>query len=434
MRKLTRRTFMAASSAALALPRNALAAPFVLKAGPTSLQILPKGENPTALLGFNGTTPGPELRVRQGDMLKSRFENATEQPSAIHWHGIRLRNAMDGVPGITQPLVQPGEAFDYVFIAPDAGTYWFHSHHRSWEQVAKGLYGTLIVEEQQPPQVDEDITVVLDDWRIDEAGVLMGGFGNMHDFAHAGRLGNNAMILPSQNRVRIGDRVRLRIVNTATARVFPIRLAGLEAQVVALDGMALAVPRPLADLRIAPAQRVDIIGDVTSRVEFFFVGRDALFDMGSLEIAGENPDPIGGKVGPLPPADVQIPNANPDHALTLKMEGGAMGGGHAGDDIWAFNDVSGLPQEPWASFRKGETAVIDLINDTRFEHGIHLHGHHFHELNPDGSPGDLRDTTLVEPGRSRKIAVVMDNPGKWLLHCHMLGHQASGLKTWVDVV
>ena len=110
-----------------------------------------------------------------------------------------------------------------------------------------------------------------------------------------------------------------------------------------------------------------------------------------------------------------------------------MGGRHAGDDIWAFNGMSGLRGGPLAEFKRGETAVFDLINDTSFPHGIHLHGHHFHELAEDGSIGDLRDTSLVERGTSRKIAVVFDNPGKWLLHCHMLGHQASGMKTWVEV-
>ena len=111
-----------------------------------------------------------------------------------------------------------------------------------------------------------------------------------------------------------------------------------------------------------------------------------------------------------------------------------MGGGHAGSDIWAFNGTSGMPEKPWAIFRKGESAEIDLVNDTSFPHGIHLHGHHFFELKEDGSLGDRRDTTLVPRGASQKIAVVFDNPGKWLLHCHMLGHQASGMKTWVEVI
>ena len=246
-------------------------------------------------------------------------------------------------------------------------------------------------------------------------------------------MGNNALVHPSKKDDRVGDRVRLRIINAASARVFPLRIQGLAAKVVALDCMPLAFPRSLADLRIAPAQRVDIIGDVSSKVEFFFVGRDALYEMGSLAIRGENPHPSDTKIAGLAPADVQQPSSNPDQSLSLKMEGGAMGGRHTGHDIWAFNGVSGLPEEPWATFRKGETAVIELINDTSFSHGIHLHGHHFHELNQDGSFGDIRDTTLVERGTSRKIAVAFDNPGKWLVHCHMLGHQASGMKTWVMV-
>ena len=434
MTKLTRRTLVFSAAAASVAPDFAWAAPQSLRAEPATLQILPKGENATALWGFNGKSPGPELRFRQGDRAAIRFENATDQPSSVHWHGIRLKNAMDGVPGLTQPLVQPGDGYDYTFNLPDAGTFWYHSHHQSWEQVARGLYGPLIVEEKQPPKVDADITVVLDDWRLDEAGAIMGGFGNMHDLSHAGRLGNYAMILPSQESVRAGDRIRLRLINTATARVFPIRIEGLNGKVVALDGMPLPAPRDLSDLHLAPAQRVDIIGTATGPVAFLFVARDALYDMGAIAQEGANPNPLTSEIEARPAPDLATPAKTPDQSLTLRMEGGAMGGRHAGDNIWAFNGVSGLPEAPFASFKRGDTAVIDLINDTAFPHGIHLHGHHFFEVNADGSLGDLRDTSLVERGEARKITVVFDNPGKWLLHCHMLGHQAAGMKTWVEVV
>lgn len=433
MMKLTRRILMGSAAAALVVPRPSFAAPSVLRAEPVSLQVLPEGQGKTALWGFNGFSPGPELRVRKRDTLSLRFENRTEQPSSIHWHGIRIENAMDGVPGLTQPLVQPGETFDYVFQLPDAGTYWYHSHHQSWEQVARGLYGPLIVDEADAPKVDSDITAILDDWRLDESGALMAGFGDTHDFSHAGRLGNFAMILLSQDTVRLGDRLRLRLINTTTARIFPIRIDGLDAKVVALDGMSLAEPRDLSDIQLAPAQRVDVIGDVTAQVDFLFVARDALYDMGSLKIDGQNTNPVAPSIAALPAPSVSIPKTTPNQTLSLRMEGGAMGGRHAGDDIWALNGVSGLKDEPFATFKRGETAVIELINDTRFPHGIHLHGHHFHELRQDGSLGDLRDTSLVERGISRKIAVVLDNPGKWLLHCHMLGHQASGMKTWIEV-
>lgn len=433
MENLTRRSLLCTAAAASLAPKIVLAAPDVLRAESVRLQILPEGENPTALLGFNGSTPGPELRLNQGDTLSLRFENETDQPSALHWHGIRLDNAMDGVPGLTQPLVQPRGSFDYAFKVPDAGTYWYHSHHQSWEQVARGLYGPLIIEEKTPPELDADITIMLDDWRLDETGALMGGFGNMHDFSHAGRLGNYAMILPSQDKVRLGDRVRLRLINTATARVFPIRIEGLDAKVVALDGMPLSTPRDLSDLQLAPAQRADIIGDVSAQVNFLFVARDATYDMGSLTLEGENPEPATDAVQPLPKARISLPSDTADHKLTLRMEGGAMGGRHAGDDIWAFNGVSGVNAAPFATFKRGETAIIELVNDTSFPHGIHLHGHHFHELKEDGGIGDFRDTTLVHRGGSQKIAAVFENPGKWLLHCHMLGHQASGMKTWIEV-
>ncbi len=432
--KLDRRTFLLSTGAALTLPNIALARPSVLRAEPVKAQILPEGDGATEMLGFNGSTPGPELRVRQGEILALRFDNRTDEASSLHWHGIRLENAMDGVPGLTQPLVAPGETFDYQFKVPDAGTYWYHSHNRSWEQVAKGLYGPLIVEETNPPQVDHDITVMLDDWRIEETGALMGGFGNRHDFAHAGRMGNYAKILPSQDSVRLGDRIRLRLINTATARVFPIRLEGLAGQVVALDGMPLTTPRDLSDFQIAPAQRVDLIGDVTGAVNFLFILRDDIYEMGHLKVEGENQSPQTSPIEALPPANVLRPADTPHQSLTLKMEGGAMGGRHNGDDVWAFNGMSGLQDAPFARFERGQTAVFDLINDTSFPHGIHLHGHHFFELADDGSLGDLRDTSLVQRSTSRKIAVVFDNPGKWLLHCHMLGHQASGMKTWVEVV
>ncbi|MEO9823147.1 MAG: multicopper oxidase family protein [Paracoccaceae bacterium] len=432
--KLHRRTFLLGTAAALSLPSSAFASPKVLRAEHVKAQILPEGDGATDMLGFNGTTPGPELRVRQGEVLSLRFENQTDQGSSVHWHGIRLENAMDGVPGMTQPLIAPGESFDYRFTAKDAGTFWYHSHNRSWEQVAKGLYGPLIIEETNPPKVDHDITVMLDDWRIEETGALDGGFGNMHDFAHAGRMGNYAKILPSRETVRLGERIRLRLINTATARVFPIRIEGLDAKVVALDGMPLTAPRPLEDFQIAPAQRIDLIGDVTSAVDFLFVLRDDIYEMGKLRIEGEDKVPTAEPIAALAAPDVLKPKAKPDQSLSLRMEGGAMGGRHQGDDIWAFNGVSGMKEAPLASIKRGETVEFELINDTSFAHGIHLHGHHFYELNRDGSLGDLRDTSLIERGASRKIAVVFDNPGKWLLHCHMLGHQASGMKTWVEVL
>ena len=229
-----------------------------------------------------------------------------------------------------------------------------------------------------------------------------------------------------------GQRVRLRIINTATARVFPLALEGIEGRIVALDGRPLPAPRALDEMLLAPAQRVDVIGDVTDAVRFLFPTPEEAFEMGRLDPGQDPATPRETPVTALPDAHRPRPSTDA-RALTLRMQGGAMGGRHAGDDIWSFNGVSGLPDAPWARIDRGETARLTLVNDTAFPHGIHLHGHHFHEVNADGTTGDLRDTTLLMRGETREILVVFDNPGKWLLHCHMLGHQASGMKTWVEV-
>ena len=154
------------------------------------------------------------------------FENGSGQRSAIYWHGIHLDNAMDGVPGLTQAAIEPGKTLRYAFDVPHAGTYWYHAHHRSWEQVARGLYGPLIVEEPDPPAVDHDITVVLDDWRLERSGELHESFGNRHDFSHAERVGNVARALFLRDTVRRCDRIRLRLINAATARMFPVSIGG----------------------------------------------------------------------------------------------------------------------------------------------------------------------------------------------------------------
>jgi FtsP/CotA-like multicopper oxidase with cupredoxin domain len=435
---MNRRHFLMTGSALAVLPRTGFAAPpFLLRAEPVTAQILPEGDGVTDMLGFNGSTPGPELRARQGDTLRVTFENGIDQDSAVHWHGIRLNNAMDGVPGMTQPPVQPDTRFDYAFEVPDAGTYWYHSHNRSWEQVARGLYGPLIIEEETPPDVDHDITVMIDDWRLTETGEQMGGYENLHDWSHAGRLGNFARaVFDEAVSLRTGDRVRLRLINVATARVFPIEVTGVEGKIVALDGMPLTEPEDFGQITLAPAQRMDIIADVTAQdgVGFNFMTRQGPYDLGIIAVAENNPAPRTAAIAALSPNRIAPPDIENAVALDLRMEGGAMSSVATREAIWLFNGQSGMSDDPYYTFERGQTARITLHNDTRFAHGIHLHGHHFHEVQTDGSLGHYRDTTLIAPDETRDILCVFDNPGKWLMHCHMLGHQAAGMKTWVKVL
>ncbi|UWQ91919.1 multicopper oxidase family protein [Rhodobacteraceae bacterium M382] len=435
---MKRRHFLGALTGAAVAPRISWAGVRVeLVAHPVEAQILFDDFPPTPMLGFNGTTPGPALRVRQGDFLDLLFRNQIKDGSAVHWHGVRSDNAMDGVPGLTQDIVEPGAEFAYRLRVPDAGTFWYHSHNRSWEQVAKGLYGPLIVEETSPPDVDHELIVLIDDWRMTEEGALAPGFDNRHDQAHQGRLGNFARaLIDPDSPVRRGDRLRLRLINVATDRIFPIDLGGLEGKIVALDGMPLPTPQPITDVVLAPAQRVDIIADVTAtnRVTFDFPVSDGPYALGEILVDGENTNRRSGRITALPPNRMPTPDLEQMAILQLNMQGGAMSSAmRSQTDIWAFNGQSGLTNIPFHRFERGQTARITLMNDTRFAHGIHLHGHHFFELNDAGDLGAFRDTTLVNPGEKRDILCVFDNPGKWLLHCHMLGHQAAGMKTWIDV-
>ena len=431
---MNRRHFLASASAIAILPIHTFAGQGTLrlKAEVVTQQILPDGNGATSMLGFNGSMPGPELRVRRGERITIDVENGLEEGTAVHWHGIRLENQMDGVPMLTQDLINPADTKAYSFLPPDAGTYWYHSHYISHEQVARGMMGPLIVEDDTPPDVDHDITVLLSDWLIGEDGSLSDEFTDMHSVAHDGYMGNFARGFLSKEQVKMGDRVRFRLINAATNRIFTTSVSGVTGSILALDGMALAAPRPLTELVLAPAQRADLIVDITGPVGFDMVTRQGSYRLADLAVSGTNIDRKAGPIVALTPPDLPTPSEPTQH-LTLTMMGGAMGGRHGGDNIWAFNNISDLQADPFGSFQRGETVRITMVNDTSFPHGIHLHGHHFYEIGGDDTLGDLRDTTLVNAGESRDIICVFDNPGRWLLHCHMLSHAVGGMRTWVNV-
>jgi FtsP/CotA-like multicopper oxidase with cupredoxin domain len=434
MRTMNRRQVLATASALAILPIPSLAAQNAprLKAEQVTRQILPMGEGATAMLGFNGSMPGPELRLRRGERIAIEVENGLEEGTSVHWHGIRLENKMDGVPMLTQELINPGDTKTYSFIPPDAGTYWYHSHYISHEQVARGMMGPLIVEDDTPPDVDHDITALLSDWQLNQDGSLSDEFSDMHSVAHGGYMGNFARAFLSKEAVQIGDRVRLRLINGATNRIFPLAVSGVRGRVVALDGMALAAPRALGEIVLAPAQRADLIVDIEGPVGIDMVSNQGNYRLADLAAEGQNTSRQTSPILPLAPPELPTPGTETQH-LTLTMMGGAMGGRHGGDNIWSFNDISDLGDAPFGAFKRGETVRITMVNDTSFPHGIHLHGHHFYEIGEGDTLGDLRDTTLVDAGEQRDVLCVFDNPGRWLLHCHMLSHAVGGMRTWVEV-
>ena len=193
-----RREFLKASAAGLLgasllhpIRGQASVAPFKLTASEGEVVFGGEQENATRVMYYNQSIPGPVIRIPQGRESIIQFHNALDEPSSVHWHGLRIDNAMDGVPHVTQPPVLPGERFEYRLQPPDAGTYWYHTHMRSWAQLALGLAGVLIVEEDEPPRVDRDLVFAIDDWRLDRKMQFdTNSLGSMHDWSHGGRLGN----------------------------------------------------------------------------------------------------------------------------------------------------------------------------------------------------------------------------------------------------
>jgi FtsP/CotA-like multicopper oxidase with cupredoxin domain len=267
-------TALAAGTASLAMPRlmsnPARAAgrnDFSLRAAPGRARLVPEPHGETPAWCYNGNVPGPELRVRQGERLRVTVENALAEETTVHWHGLRVPNAMDGVPHLTQRPIGAGETFLYEFDAVDAGTFWYHPHQRSFEQVGRGLYGPLIIEEAEPPRVDREVTWVLDDWRLTQSAEISEDFGNRHDMSHGGRVGNTATIngrVPDEFAVRRGERVRLRLINAANARIFGLDFRGHAPRVIALDGQPVTPHEPPGGLVVlGPAMRADLILDMT---------------------------------------------------------------------------------------------------------------------------------------------------------------------------
>jgi FtsP/CotA-like multicopper oxidase with cupredoxin domain len=393
--------------------------------------------------------------LRQGDRLRTRVRNALQEGTTVHWHGVRLPNAMDGVPLITQPSIEPGGEFVYEFTVPDAGTFFYHPHQRSYEQVARGLAGALIVEERVPPKVDRDVLWVLGDWRLDPDASIRDGFGSFMDVSHNGRVGNTVTIsgrVPDEVPVRAGSRIRLRLVNAASARVFALRFGGHRPWIIALDGQPVEPHEPEGGaVVLGPAMRADVLLDMTAQPGSRHTVRDDFYPRLAYELVqliytGEPPlrrkhqEPVR-----LPPNPLSEPSATNAERHRVVFTGGMMGNmrGMQQGAAWAVNGLSnGCGAEasafdPLFIMRRGRSYVLDLVNDTAWHHPIHLHGHSFRVMTRNGAPTRHRewlDTVMLNPRESAEIAFVADNPGDWMFHCHVLDHQAGGMMACIRVL
>ena len=428
--------------------------PFLLRAAAGQAALRPAPYGPTDVWSYNGSLPGPEIRVRQGDRIRVLARNGLNEGTTVHWHGIRTPNAMDGVPFLTQDPIPVGGEFLYEFDALDAGTFWYHPHQRSSEQVGRGLYGPLIVEEANPIRVDRDLTWMLDDWRMTGDGQIATDFGSRHDAMHGGRIGNSVTIngqIPDRIAVRSGERIRLRLVNAANARIFGLDFGGLAPVVVALDGQPVSPHVPDDDIVVVgPAMRVDLVIDMTGKpgesltiTDVFY--RDLEYRLVDLAYGPDRlRDAVPDWSMELPPNPLAEPDMQAATRHQIIFNGGMMGqmmmGGGMGSmmeqmregNMWFINGkaATGHMMDPLLLLQQGTSHVLQMDNRTAWHHPMHLHGHSFRVITRNGQPTrhrEWQDTVLMAPEERVEIAFVADNPGDWMFHCHILEHQAAGM-------
>ena len=417
---------------------------------------------------YGGEVPGREIRLTAGDTLAATLTNHLPATTSAHWHGLAIRNDMDGVPDLTQPPIGAGAEYAYRFAVERPGTYWFHPH--TGVQLDRGLYAPLIVADpREPMPYDKEWTVVLDDWLdgIDGStpdsvmAELMGeatggatggpaaGPSRMLDDANSvllrGDAGHVAYPLylingrtpddPSVFAARPGDRIRIRFINVGGDSPFRVALGGHRMTVTHTDGFPVAHADTDA-LLIGMGERYDVLvtaGDGVFPLTALAEGKDATAlavlrtsPGGAVPAAGTRPAELGGS---LVTADqlradesVRLPDParTPDRTIHLTLTGSM----EAHD--WAFN------RQPYDhhhsaphAVRAGERVRIEFANHTRMWHPVHLHGHTF-ALGRDGA---RKDTTGVLPGESLSVDLDADNPGLWMLHCHNLYHSEAGMMT-----
>jgi FtsP/CotA-like multicopper oxidase with cupredoxin domain len=404
----------------------------------------------------DGAIPARPIRMRLGDSAAVTVNNRTDQPLALHWHGVRGAAAMDGVGGFSQEPIAPGGSFTYRLTPPDAGTFFWRPMMlgQSGPLQDRGLSGALIVEEATPPPVDLDVAVIIDDWLLtDDNRIAPFDRGPSH--AAGGRLGSwitvNGRSAPERIAVAQGARVRLRLISTCNARLMRLRFDGMRPYVIAVDGQPTDSFEPLrAALPFAPGTRYDLLIDVPT--EAGAVGSVVAQLGGGLPLvmltAGERPVsrpplPAIGPIGEnrLLPAAVRLQDA---HRAEMVIEGGARVGAEGKLDMagldaerpWRVNGASGsLSSKPLFSVARGKPIVLAVTNRTAWTQVIHLHGHSARLLHPldDGWEPYWTDTAQIPEGRTLRFAFPAGSPGRWLISSAVVERFDAGLWSWFEV-
>ncbi|MDQ0562094.1 FtsP/CotA-like multicopper oxidase with cupredoxin domain [Rhizobium mesoamericanum] len=424
----------------------------VLKAVKTTASITDADVTKDIMTWGDGGMP-PVLRMTKGKPYAARLTNTLDEPTTIHWHGLRIANKMDGVPFITQPYVYTGDSFDYAFTPPDAGTFWYHPHCNTLAQMGHGMAGVLVVEDPDDPIFDAEVVLNLRDWRLGGDGQFIAPF-RPRDAAKTGTYGTVRTAnwhQEPQYDAPAGGLIRLRIAVTDVTRIFSLKMEGAEATVIAIDGNPVPTRFRLDLLLIGPGQRLDLavrmpdsegaiatledIRGTTPKTvaKLRAVGTSLKRNVGDLAALGKNP---------VAKADLSSAQKIP-LILSATAESAPSDSicGTLGYSFWAINKVpwpgdTADPTAPLAELKLGKSYILQLENVTPHAHPIHLHGMSFTVLS--SSTREVMplvgDTYLVQPDEKVQLAFVADNPGDWVLHCHIIEHQKTGMTSYVRVV
>ena len=393
---------------------------------------------------YNGSIPGPLIRARVGDRLIVHFTNRLPSPTTIHWHGLRIPIQMDGVPGHSQPNVEPGESFTYDMVIPDAGLYWYHPHVMSAAQVGYGLYGAFLVDDPDEGfRVPDEHVLVLSDIDITENGTLgdpdTGGSTGMA----FGREGDTLLVNGRQHptvSVPPGVPQRWRIVNAAKSRYFGLDAgAGQMFTRIGGDGGLMESSVRTDFLVLAPGERADVFftpaGPAGSSLTIVAQLVDRGFGSTEARVSQELMTLVmgaaaSGRAAPLPVVARTIVPIDTTGATRVNLEFGINQDGR--DKAFRYT-INGKPLGEFAPVpaRVGDTQIWTITNNTPWSHPFHLHGFFFQVLDDKGAPVrpmEWKDTVNV-PFKSKRSVIVRydDRPGSWMFHCHVLDHADGGL-------
>ncbi|MEM7461656.1 MAG: multicopper oxidase family protein [Pseudomonadota bacterium] len=403
------------------------------------------------LVSLSADNPPPVLTANQGELTVFNVENGLDEFTAMHWHGIRLPNAMDGVPYLTQFPIAGGESFEYRFAPPDAGTYWYHPHCMTMTQMARGLTGVLIVKENDDPGFDADQILNLRDFRLDENDELLPAY-SLRRAARAGTLGNvltaNWLTNPVYDHPA-GGIVRLRLVNSDTTRIYQLIINGGPSTVIAWDGhpIEVSLPEPTKEmpLVLGPGQRADLAVAMPSgegqTIEVISMRSNGNNTMATLRATGGDQGRKLSDILPLPPNPVSKPDLSNaethEFVFGWSPEGVVPKDGFCGTLGRTFWSINRMPwagdaadsQGPLAALRLGKSYIFRFRNESPNQHPVHLHGLAFIPLrsNKRKLAANWTDTALLLKDEIMEVALVADNPGDWAFHCHVIEHQKTGL-------